>query len=215
FFERLLIPPFVYFFHLLYPFREVGRRSSATAAAAGGCVLVRTSTFVECGSFEAMRDALIDDVAMGRMLKDADGQLWLGFDPEVSSIRSYRGLGELWQMVARSAFVQLRFSYSTVVGVVGGLALFFCGPPVFLALGGVRLAQGDLVNALACSGFGAAAWLVQATMLRPYVEHHRCPRRYAFGLALASALYGGMTLTSAWNHLLRRGSSWKGRGDAP
>lgn len=135
FFERLLIPPFVYFFHLLYPFREIGRRGVATAAAAGGCVLVRTSALIECGGFAAMSDALIDDVSLGRMVKNAGGQLWLGFDADVASIRPYRGLGELWQMVSRSAFVQLRFNYLAVLGVVAGLAIFFCAPPAMVLHG--------------------------------------------------------------------------------
>ncbi|MDX1382777.1 MAG: glycosyltransferase, partial [Thermoanaerobaculia bacterium] len=118
FFERLLIPTFVFFFHLLYPFREVSRRGSSTAAAAGGCVLVRTRVLRAAGGFEALRDALIDDVALGRLVKGSGGHLWLGFDPDIESIRPYDGLGDIWRMVARSAFVQLRFSYLAVAGVV-------------------------------------------------------------------------------------------------
>ena len=162
-----------------------------------------------------MRDALIDDVSLGRMIKDGDGHLWLGLDPEVASIRPYRGLSELWQMVSRSAFVQLQFSYLAVVGVLIGLGIFFCGPPVMLALGLAEFAAGHTGSGLAAATSAALAWGLQTWMLYPYVRHHRCPKGFAALLPLASALYGGMTVSSAWNHLRRRGSRWKGRGYTP
>ena len=215
FYERLLIPPFVYFFHLLYPFREVGRRGSPVAAAAGGCILLRVSTLLERGGFDSIREALIDDVALGRLVKEGKGQLWLGFDPEIESIRPYRGLAELWQMVARSAFVQLQFSHLAVIGVVVGLALFFCSPPALIAAGLLSAAWGSFAIGFAVVGLAGAAWGLQALMLRPYVRHHRCPWFYAWLLPVASVLYACMTVSSAWDHLRRRGSSWKGRGYGP
>ena len=133
FWERLVIPAFVFFFHLLYPFRLVSRRSSSVAAAAGGCVLVRCQALAAIGGFESIRDAVIDDVSLAVKLERAGYRLWLGLDAEITSVRPYEGLGDLSQMVARSAFVQLRFRYSLVALVVLGLGVFFAGPPLLAA----------------------------------------------------------------------------------
>ena len=204
FWERLLIPPFVFFFNLLYPFRSVRHRSSEVAAAAGGCVLVRTAALVEAGGFAAIQGELIDDVALARLLKSHHRQLWLGFDPQIESVRPYRSLAELWDMVARSAFVQLGYRYWLVPPVALGLAIFFVGPPV-LALAGFAAHSAIIVL------LSLAAWLLQAFHLYPYGRHHRVPAVYSFLLPLASAFYAAMTVSSAWRHLLRQGSRWKER----
>jgi len=107
--ERLIVPAFVYFFAMLYPFRWVNRPGARTAAAAGGCSLVRRSALDRAGGLEAVHDAVIDDVAIARLVKCAGGRIWLGLASLVDSVRPYPRLAELGQMVARSAFSQLRY----------------------------------------------------------------------------------------------------------
>ena len=108
--EKLLIPAFVYFFAQLYPFRRVSQPRSRTAAAAGGCMLVRADALAAAGGLAAIRDARIDDVALGRLLKRAGGRCWLGLTTDVLSLRPYDRLADIWDMVARSAYTQLRYS---------------------------------------------------------------------------------------------------------
>lgn len=204
FWERLLIPPFVFFFQLLYPFRRVRDPGSRVAAAAGGCILVRRDVLEAAGGVGAIRGAVIDDVALGRAVKRAGGRLWLGFDPEIVSVRPYRSLDDLWTMVRRSAFVQLGYRWSLLAPVLVGLVLLVASPPFVL---GVALAAGSPWAALAAG----LAWGLQAALLWPYVRHHRVPRVFALTLPFASLLYGLMTWTSALDHLRGRGSRWKGR----
>ncbi len=211
--ERLLIPPFVFFFQLLYPFRRVRRPESKVAAAAGGCVLVRRAALERAGGLAAIRGAVIDDVALARAVKGTGGRLWLGFDPGIESLRAYPRLRDLRQMVARTAFIQLRRRWDLLAAVEVGLLLFFVAPlalvPAGLAL--ATLQPADEVPALRAAACGALAWLLQAAALRPSVRHHRAPAVYAWTLPIASTLYGLMTLASAWAHLRGRGAAWKGR----
>ncbi len=206
--ERLLIPPFVYFFHLLYPFRLVRDPRSRVAAAAGGCVLIRKAALERAGGLAAIAGELIDDVALARAVKDSGGRVWLGLDPGIVSVRPYRGLGELWSMVARNAFVQLRFRWDLLVLVVAGIVLLFVSPPAFVAWG---LLEGTTVG-WSTAGAGLAAWTLQAFGLLPWVRHHRVPGLYAWTMPLAAGFYAAMTVSAGWNHLRRRTSTWRGRG---
>lgn len=106
--ERLVVPAFVYFFAQLYPFRWIGRKGARTAAAAGGCVLLRAGMAEKARIPDAIRHAVIDDVALARAVKGVGGRVWLGLADRVDSVRPYPGLGDLWRMVSRSAYAQLR-----------------------------------------------------------------------------------------------------------
>jgi hopene-associated glycosyltransferase HpnB len=215
--EKLLIPPFVYFFHLLYPFREVSLRSSRMAAAAGGCVLVRATSLLQAGGFAAIRDALIDDVALARLLKSRKRRLWLGLDPEVESLRRYT-LRDLWRMVARSAFVQLGYRYALPPLVMLGLAFFFAGPSVIVVASVAAIALGaGGVAAWVAFALAALARVLETLAILPWVRHHRIRHSLGWALSfpLAALFYGAMTVGSAWDHLRGRGSAWKGRGYDP
>ena len=128
--ERLLVPAFVYFFAMLYPFRLVNRPGAGTAAAAGGCMLVRRHSLAAAGGLERIRSARIDDVALGRLLKSAapGHRCWLGLTTEISSRRAYPRLAQLWDMVARSAYTQLRYSPAALAGTVAGLLWLYLVP---------------------------------------------------------------------------------------
>ena len=128
--EKMIIPAFVYFFAQLYPFRWVNRPGGRTAAAAGGCMLVRRSALGQAGGLAPIRGALINDVALGRLLKrpPARGRIWLGLSTGIRSVRPYLGLADLWNMVARSAFTQLRYSPWLLAGTFAGLAWLYALP---------------------------------------------------------------------------------------
>ena len=214
--ERLLIPPFVYFFHLLYPFRAVSLRSEPMAAAAGGCVLVRAKALVDAGGFTAIHEALIDDVALARLLKARKRRLWLGLDPEIESMRRY-SFRDLWRMVSRSAFVQLGYRYTVVPLVMAGLAFFFAGPSVIVVASIAAIVLGiDGLPSWIAFALAAFASILQTFALLPWVRHHRIRHamNWALTFPLAALLYGAMTVGSAWDHLRGRGSAWKGRGYA-
>ncbi len=200
--ERLLVPAFGYFFALLYPYRWSNRPGARTAAAAGGCMLVRRSALHRAGGIAAIRGAVIDDVALARALKRSGARTWLGLADEVRSVRPYPDLDALWQMVARSAYTQLRYSPLLLAGTVLGLALIFGLPLVAVVAGGWN---GPLL------AVGAATWLLMAASYLPTLRYHRQPAAAALLLPVTAALYLAMTVDSARQHYLGRGARWKGR----
>ncbi|KPI28514.1 hopene-associated glycosyltransferase HpnB [Actinobacteria bacterium OV320] len=202
--ERLVVPAFVYFFAQLYPFRRIGRRGARTAAAAGGCVLLRTDAAERARIPDAIRHAVIDDVALARAVKGAGGHVWLGLADRVDSVRPYPMLHDLWRMVSRSAYAQLRHSPLLLTGTVLGLALVYLVPPLAL-FGGLAAGSG------ATAVLGGLAWLVMAGTYVPMLRYYRQPLWLAPLLPFTAFLYLLMTVDSAVQHYRGRGAAWKGR----
>jgi hopene-associated glycosyltransferase HpnB len=202
--ERLVVPAFVYFFALLYPFRWSNRTGTRTAAAAGGCALVRRVALERAGGVAAVRGAVIDDVALARALKRAGGRTYLGLADLVDSVRPYPTLASLWRMVARSAYAQLRHSVLLLAGTVAGLALVFLVPPVTTVVGAVT---GDA----AVAALGAAGWLLMAATFAPMLRYYGQPVVLGLLLPFTASLYLAMTVDSAVQHYRGRGAAWKGR----
>ncbi|MFF3405198.1 glycosyltransferase [Streptomyces sp. NPDC002742] len=202
--ERLVVPAFVYFFAQLYPFRRIAVRGSRTAAAAGGCVLLRADTAERARIPDAIRHAVIDDVALARAVKRGGGHIWLGLAERVDSVRPYPRLHDLWHMVSRSAYAQLRHSPPLLAGTVAGLAVVYLVPPVALLAG---LAAGNTWAAAA----GGLAWLVMTVTYMPMLRYYRQPLSLAPLLPVTAFLYLLMTVDSAVQHYRGRGAAWKGR----
>jgi hopene-associated glycosyltransferase HpnB len=207
FWERFLIPPFVFFFRKLYPFPWVNNPAKSTAAAAGGCMLVRRTALEASGGVDGIQNALIDDCALAAQLKHsnpAGGRLWLSLSDRTRSIRSYDGLGGVWNMVARGAFTQLRYSPLLLLGTVLGMSLLYLAPPLGLIFAPLH---GSTFTAISC----AAAWVLMTVTAAPTYASYGQSWRSALGLPLAAALFTAMTLDSAWRHWRGRGGGWKGR----
>lgn len=201
--ERWLVPAFVFFFQKLYPFPDVNRDDSSTAAAAGGCVLLRNGMLKKAGGLAAIRSELIDDCSLARRVRDAGGRLWLGLADNSWSIRTY-GFRELWQMVARTAFTQLNHSALLLLGTVLAMAAIYLAPPLLLLSFPIH---GDALAA----GAGLAAWLIMAALYWPTLAYYRRSPLEGFMLPIVSALYTLATIHSAINHWLGKGSRWKAR----
>ncbi|MEZ5935672.1 MAG: glycosyltransferase [Alphaproteobacteria bacterium] len=207
FWEHLLIPPFVFFFRMLYPFRAVNRPDHPMAAAAGGCVLLRRQALRDAGGIEAIKGALIDDVALGRLIKsrpNGAGRIWLGHAERTVSLRAYDGLAPIWQMVARSADTQLGHSLMNLAGTVTGMALLYLLPPLAVLLWPVH-------QDAALGGLGLAGWLLMAAAFRPTLRLYRASVLWAPTLPLAALLYTAMTIDSARRYRRGVGGVWKGR----
>jgi hopene-associated glycosyltransferase HpnB len=202
--ERLIVPAFVYFFAQLYPFRWINRPGGRTAAAAGGCVLLRSSAATSAGVPETIRQSVIDDVALARAVKNSGGRIWLGLAEQVDSVRPYPGLGELWRMVSRSAYAQLRHNPAVLAGTVLGLALIYLVPPI-AAIGGA------VTGVWLPAALGLAAWAVMTGTYLPMLRYYAQPLWLAPLLPYTAALYLLMTVDSAVQHYRGRGAAWKGR----
>jgi hopene-associated glycosyltransferase HpnB len=213
----VVVPAFVYFFAQLYPFRRVNRPGGRTAAAAGGCMLVRREALEASGGLAGIHGAHIDDVALGRQLKRArpGGRTWLGLTTDVTSVRPYPGLASLWHMVARSAYTQLRYSPLLLAGTVIGLLWLYALPPAAGLGGVVALALGGGPAAAWLAGLGLAGWALMTASFVPMLRLYRLSPLRAPGLPLIALLYATMTLDSARRHYAGHGGEWKGRVSQP
>jgi hopene-associated glycosyltransferase HpnB len=197
--ERALVPAFVFFFQLLYPFRRVADPRSRTAAAAGGTVLIRAHALARIGGIEAMRGALIDDVTLAGLVKRG-GRIWLGHSRLARSIRPYPGAADVWRMVARTAYVQLRHSPLLLLGTVLGMVLVWMVPPLAALFG-----HG------AARWLGLAAWAAASGAYLPTLRRFGQAPLWAPLLPLVAAFYTAATLGSAFDHHRGRGVVWKSR----
>jgi hopene-associated glycosyltransferase HpnB len=200
--ERAFIPAFVFFFQMLYPFAWVNRAEYATAAAAGGCMLVHAGVLEETGGIDGIRGALIDDCALARQLK-AEGPIWLGLTEAVRSVRSYDGVAAIRAMVTRSAYAELRYSPLRLAGTTLGMALTFLAAPLIalFATGTPAL-------------LGAAAWLMMALALQPTLRLYRLNPLWGFALPPIALAYMVWTIESALQYVRGQGGRWKGRVQA-
>jgi hopene-associated glycosyltransferase HpnB len=211
--ERVVVPAFVYFFAQLYPFRRVNVPGSRTAAAAGGCMLVRRGALEKSGGLAPISGALIDDVAMGRMIKRQRGRCWLGLSRQVVSVRPYPRLASLWQMVARSAYNQLNYSPALLAATIIGLLFLYVLPPAGAVIGLAVLLSGGAAggSAALAAGAGLAGWALMSLSYLPMLRLYRLSPLRAPGLPLIALLYAGMTADSARRHHTGRGADWRGR----
>ncbi|MDH4380851.1 MAG: glycosyltransferase [Gammaproteobacteria bacterium] len=198
--ERLLIPPFIYFFKMIYPFALANSQHRMVAAAAGGCILIRTETLRGIGGFAALRNALIDDCTLARVVKNQGGKTWLGLSRDVAAARPYESVGAIWNMVARTAFTQLRYSKGLLAVCTLLLIVTFIMPIAGLFSGQPNT---RLVALGAC--------LAMSASYLPILRYYGRPMLWALTLPLAASLYLAMTWTSAIRYFRGERSRWKNR----
>jgi hopene-associated glycosyltransferase HpnB len=199
FVERAMIPAFIFFFQMLYPFSWVNRADRATAAAAGGCMLVLRRSLEAGGGLEAIRGELIDDCALAGLLK-AHGAIWLGLTERVRSVRAYASLAEIRSMVVRCAYAQLRYSPWQLMAATAAMTVAYLAPPALTLLGS-GMAQ----------LLGALAWIQMALAFQPTLRLYAVSPVWGLALPAIAATYVVFTLDSAYQHMRGRGGEWKGR----
>jgi hopene-associated glycosyltransferase HpnB len=202
--ERALVPAFVYFFQMLYPFARVNDPLSEVAAAAGGTVLIRRAALERIGGIGAIKDALIDDVSLAKAVKTSGRStataIYLGHSGLATSVRPYPGFPDLWQMISRTAFTQLRYSALLLALTLVGLTLVWLVPVFEVIFGhGWRFAA------------GLTAFLLAAISYLPTLTRYRRNPLWSLALPLIALFYMAATLGSALNYWLGRGASWKNR----
>lgn len=200
--ERFLIPAFVYFFSMLYPFALVNRTRSTVAAAAGGSMLARREALAAAGGIATIRSAIIDDCALARVMK-AQGPIWLGLTEKAESVRPYVKLGEIGRMISRSAYAQLHYSVLQLALTALGMLLVFAVPPIAAtaASGPARIA-------------GILAWIAMAGSFQPMLRFYRASPLWGIALPAIGVVYTGFTVDSAVQFWRGRGGMWKGRAQA-
>jgi len=202
--ERLLIPPFLYFFLLLYPPRWIADPNASTAGAAGGCILLRRNVLAPIGRIASIRAEVIDDCALARAVKNNGGKIWMGLTRASMSLRSYGTFAEMRDLIARTAFTQLRYSFPLLIATMLGLFVTY------------------LLAWIAFFTLDDPGWLLASTaisiMTATYgvtVRFYGLPWLWALTLPFAAVFYGYATCVSAVRYWLGRGGQWKGRAQAP
>jgi hopene-associated glycosyltransferase HpnB len=210
--EQVIVPAFVYFFAQLYPFKKVNNPKSGTSAGAGGCMLIAAEALERAGGLEPMRGALIDDVALGTLLKKNGNRIWLGLTTDIRSDRPYPSLASLWHMIARSAYVQLRYNPALLAGTLVGLLLLYAVPPAGLIVALIAVAGGSTGIAVVVTGVaGLLGWALMTASYLPMLRFYRLSPLRAPLLPLIALLYAAMTADSARRHYSGRAVSWRGR----
>jgi hopene-associated glycosyltransferase HpnB len=202
--ERALIPAFLYFFLMLYPPKWIADEELGTAGAAGGCVLLRREALARIGGLAAIRGEVIDDCALAKAVKLSGGKVWMGLTRKSASLRAYGTFGEIRDLIARTAFTQLRYSALLLAGTLAGMLLTYIAPVVLL------FAHDPTARAL---GFGA--WLFMTLSFLPTVRFYRVSVVWAPLLPLTAVFYTYATWISAVRYWMGRGGLWKGRAQAP
>ncbi|MBS9383306.1 MAG: glycosyltransferase [Dolichospermum sp. BR01] len=204
FWEQLLIPAFVFFFQKLYPFSWVNNPKKATAAAAGGCILIHSEALNRIGGLQIIRQALIDDCSLAKAVKSTNGKIWLGLSTLTYSLRPYDSLKTIWDMVARSAYTQLNYSPFLLIGSLLGMTLVYLLPPIAIIFG---LVLGNWIITL----ISFIGYLLMTFAYFPIIRFYKCSPVFAFSLPIIAFLYTSMTIDSALQHWQGRGGAWKGR----
>jgi hopene-associated glycosyltransferase HpnB len=197
--ERALVPAFVFFFQLLYPFAWVNDALKSNAAAAGGTILIRAEALERIGGIDALKGALIDDVALASAVKQG-GPIWLGHARMARSIRPYPAVADIWRMITRTAFVQLRYAPALLLATTLAMVLVWLLPP-FVAFAGHGAGR----------WYGASAWLMLACSYIPTLNRFRRSWAWSIVLPLVALFYLAATIVSAVDHYTGRGVAWKGR----
>ncbi len=200
--ERFIVPAFVFFFQMLFPFSWVNRRDNPVAAAAGGCMLLRRDALEKAGGIDSVRREIIDDCALARRMK-AQGPIWLGLTERAVSLRRYQYLRDIRQMVSRSAYAQLRYSPMLLAGTIAGMATLYVAPPLIASFGAgaARLEAG-------------LCWFCMAVAYQPILIFYRRTPFWGLALPIIGLFYAGFTVHSAIQHGRGLGGMWKGRAQA-
>jgi hopene-associated glycosyltransferase HpnB len=197
--ERTHVPAFIYFFQMLFPFSWVSQPGSSTAAAAGGCMLVRADALANVGGIASVRNALIDDCSLAAKMKTI-GPIWLGLSDRVHSNRPYQTFSDVRRMISRSAYAQLRYSPFLLAATLAGMAITFMAPPL------LAICAAGLPRFL-----GLLAWLAMTISFLPTLRFYRLSPLWSLSLPAIAGLYLYYTLSSAYQFIKGQGGEWKGR----
>lgn len=204
FWENRIIPAFIYYFQMLYPFSSVNNPKQSQAGAAGGCVLIKREALEAIGGFHAIKGKLIDDCELGKAVKSEGYKIWLGHGVDSQSIRGSSGLKDLWKMVTRTAFVQLNYSYIYLFFAIAGMFIMYAVPVI-------ALIYGLLTSKLLLAVLGASAWGLMALTYWPTLQAYNRSKLESFLMPITAHLFMGMTLQAAWLHLIGSHSGWHDR----
>ena len=198
--EKLLMPAFIFFFKLLYPFRLVNSASPYVAAAAGGCMLVKTASLNKAGAFSSFSNNLIDDCTLARKIKDYGGRIWIGLTHSAISMRAYNNLGAIWEMVERCAFTQLRYSWALLLVCTLLMMMIFVFPVIAI-----------LTADHWATIWGSLTLLIMYICYLPSLNYYGINPHWGWCTPVIGTLYMLMTWSSAWRHLFMSGARWKNR----
>ena len=208
FWEKMLIPSFIFFFQKLYPFNYVNDKKKNLAAAAGGFIFCKASEFKKENLYNKIRNKVIDDCNIAKLLKK-NGAIWLGLTNQIKSGRSYKNLNSIWNMVSRTAFEQLNHSLILLFICILGLTIVYLFPLAIIVII-LLFFQLDLQH-LHLVVVNLTSYILMIRIILPTLKFYGVNQHYALAIPITAILYICMTITSAINYTLFFGNTWKGR----
>ncbi|WP_346771185.1 glycosyltransferase [Commensalibacter oyaizuii] len=200
FFERAFIPAFVYFFCMLYPFSKVNKSSTSIAAGAGGTVLIRQYALAKIGGISALKTALIDDVTLASLVKKSGGKIYLGHSRLARSLRTYERITDVWDMITRTAYVQLRYSLFWLLLTICLMSMMWFFPFIHIFT----------INGIARK-IAMATYFISILSFIPTLSRFGISFLWIFALPAIALFYLTATIGSALNYYRGKGMMWKGR----
>ena len=199
--EILLIPPFIYFFQKLFPFSKVNNQKEDLAAAAGGFILCKSELFKKQNLYELIKDKIIDDCNLAKIIKVKGEHIWLGLTKLVESQRSYYKLKQIWKMVSRTAYEQLNYSIPLLITSILGMIVIYLLP--FINIFYQNYNGLFVINLITIS--------LMVLSYIPTAKFYGLSFVFYLSLPISSVIYMLMTISSAYNYYFRSGNIWKGR----
>lgn len=204
FWQRALMPLVFSELAVTYPPAKVSNPESHVAAANGQFLLVRRDVYFANGGHEAVKDAVLEDVGLARLIKRRKLGLRFRYAPEAVSARMYRGFKAM------------------VEGWTKNLALLFGNA--------VAMAAWRVLDLLLLFGLPVlAAWVYEVstrpilwivvllvwirTLWRFYrrVAKSNFPALDCALTPLALPLFAALLYRSWFNHTVTKRVNWKGR----
>ena len=209
FWERVMIPTWEWVFLMFAIFYRVDDEKSDRGAGIGGFFLIRRTLLDRVGSYEALKDEVMEDVRLAEWVKRSGGRLLIDRARALVSTRMYRTFGEMWECSTKNWFSGVNFSFPFALLCVVSMYLIAVVPPLIAVAAVIAMASG--ADASALFNPAALSWLLQVLIMAIASRHSEVNPLYALLCPLGLAVNYAMLFDSGLRITTGRGVTWKGR----
>jgi chlorobactene glucosyltransferase len=209
--ERLLTPLLPFRVFTLLPLTLVSRRPEPILAAGNGPLLCfRRSAYRAAGGHQAIRERILEDVSLARMVKAAGYRIAFVDALDLVSCRMYASFAQTWRGFSKTFFAFYNYSLLAAFAILLlDLALFVL--PALLLVSAFVVSLPLMVFLLALSSYSVAVLMRLLLALR-FTRSQRLLTLFLCLLHPLTIVLGCLILLNSirW-HYRKLGTEWKGR----
>ncbi len=209
FWEKLLQPPIFLMIMILVGGKLVNDDKRRNAIGNGQYMLFRRTAYEKLGGHAAVRDKIVEDYTLARLLKRAGGRLRFVTAQDALGVRMYASLAEIWRGWRKNFYTvsekhMLRKALTRII-----LMFTFLVLPFIVLIYGIILAPTNPLNPYLIAGafMSFLLWLGMIILDRSI----DVPSTYALLFPVAIFVYIVIGIDSTIRGSLGYGFSWKGR----